>query len=179
VQNGIIERLTALDTEAYLQRVAGTIKFAREANIRLIYVRVAFRPGHPEASKRNASVARAKAWGGFVDGDPSTAIHSSVAPLKDDIVVTKRRGSAFHATDLDLLLRSMNIDTLVLAGISTSGVVMSTVRQGSDMDYNFVVLEDLCLDPDQATHEACLKILAKQAQILQAKDWIGGLSTEK
>ncbi|KAJ9605431.1 hypothetical protein H2200_010088 [Cladophialophora chaetospira] len=178
IQNGIIERLTNHDTKTYLQQVAKSIEGAREAGIKVFYVRVAFRPGHPEASPRNASVARAKSWGGFVEGDQSTQIHDAIAPSEEDIVVTKRRGSAFHATDLDLLLRSLRIDTLVICGLSTSGVVMSTVRQGSDMDYNFVVLEDLCLDPDQAMHDACLQVLAKQAQMVESADWLAGLGVQ-
>jgi len=177
IENGIVERLTSHDTEAYVKLVAETIKAARDAGIKVIYVRVAFRPGYPEASRRNTSVARAKAMGGFVEGDRSTQIHDAIAPGNEDIVVTKRRVSAFHGTDLDLLLRSLRIETVVISGLSTSGVVMSTVRQGSDMDYNFVVLEDLCLDPEQAMHEACLKVLAKQAQIGKSADWITSLGS--
>ncbi len=178
IQNGIVERLPNHDTKAYLQQAYDAIKAAREAGIQVIFVRVAFRPGHPEASRRHGSVAKAKAWGGFVEGDLSTQIHDAITPRDDDIVVTKRRASAFHGTDLDILLRSLKIDTLVICGLSTSGVVLSTVRQGSDMDYNFVVLEDLCLDPEQAMHDACLKMLSKQAQIIKVAEWAAGLASQ-
>ena len=173
IQTGIIERLKTHDTETYLQRVASTIESAREAHLKVIYVRVAFRPGHPEAAPSDA--AKAKGWNTFVEGNPSTEIHITIAPKDNDIVVTKRRVSAFHGTDLDILLRSLKIETLVICGLSTSGVVMSSVRQGSDMDYKFVVLEDLCLDQDQAMHDACVKVLGKQAFIVKAADWVAEL----
>jgi nicotinamidase-related amidase len=175
VQNGIVERIPGLDTKAYLQNLVNTIQAARAANHRVIYVRVAFRSGHPEASPRNASFARVKTMGGFLEHDPSTQIHETVAPQAEDIVVIKRRVSAFHGTDLDLVLRSLGIETLVICGLSTSGVVMSTVRQGSDLDYKLVVLEDLARDTEQAMHDACVKILAKQAQIINSEEWIAGL----
>jgi nicotinamidase-related amidase len=175
IQNGIIDRLHDHDVDAYLSRLSDTISAARKANIRIMYVRVAFRPTHPEISSANSSFAKVKAFGGFLDTDASTQIHSKVAPRPEDAIVTKRRVSAFHATDLDLMLRSQGVNTIAIAGLSTSGVVMSTVRQGSDLDYSFVMLEDLCLDTEQTMHDACLKILGKQAEIMKAKEWVGKL----
>jgi nicotinamidase-related amidase len=173
IQNGIIDRLKDHDIDAYLSRLSDTISVARKSDMRIIFVRVAFRPTHPEISSANSSFAKVKTFGGFLETDASTQIHSKIAPRPEDAIVTKRRVSAFHATDLDLILRSQGVKTIAIAGLSTSGVVMSTVRQGSDLDYSFVVLEDLCLDPEEAMHEACLKILGKQAEIVKAKEWIG------
>lgn len=65
----------------------------------------------------------------------ATAIPDDVAPQDNDIVVTKRRVSAFAGSDLDILLRSQVIDHLVLTGVATSGVVLSTLRQAADLDY--------------------------------------------
>lgn len=59
---------------------------------------------------------------------------------------------AFTTTDLDEQLRSRAISTLILAGISTNGVVLSTVREAMDRDYQLVVLDDATADPDPATH---------------------------
>ncbi|EXJ53705.1 uncharacterized protein A1O5_13061 [Cladophialophora psammophila CBS 110553] len=175
IQNGIVERLKSQDTESFLRRLSQTIEAARKIGLNVIYVRVAFRPGFPEASPRNASLARVRAHGGFVEGDTSTDIHAAVAPQEGDILVTKRRVSALHGTDLDLILRSLDVKTLVISGLSTSGVVMSTVRQGADMDYKLVVLEDLCWDTEQDVHDAALKVIAKQAQVVRSVDWIAKL----
>ncbi|KIW87222.1 uncharacterized protein Z519_12125 [Cladophialophora bantiana CBS 173.52] len=175
IQNGIVERLKDQDTESFLLRLSQTIEAARKIGLKVIYVRVAFRPEFPEASPRNTSLARVKAHGGFVEGDASTQIHPAVAPQEGDILVTKRRVSALHGTDLDLILRSLDVESLVISGLSTSGVVMSTVRQGADMDYKLVVLEDLCLDAEQDMHAAALKVIAKQAQVVRSVDWIAKL----
>ncbi|KIW25717.1 uncharacterized protein PV07_08872 [Cladophialophora immunda] len=175
IQNGIVDRVQSQDTESFLQRLSETIEAARKAGIQVIYVRVAFRPGCPEASLRNASFARIKAHGGFTESDASTQIHAAVAPREGDIVVTKRRVSALYGTDLDLILRSLGIETLVISGLSTSGVVMSTVRQGADMDYKLVVLEDLCQDTEQEMHDAAMKVIGKQAQVVGSAGWVAQL----
>ena len=89
----------------------------------------------------------------FHNESPATAVHDHVAPEPGDIIVRKTRVSAFSTTDLDEQLRKRDIDTLLLAGISTSGVVLSTVRDASDRDYRVVVLADASADPDPEVHE--------------------------
>ena len=63
--------------------------------------------------------------------------------------------SAFAGTDLNLLLRANEIDTLVLLGIATSGVVLSTLLEAFDADYRLVVIKDCCADTDAELHN-CL-----------------------
>jgi nicotinamidase-related amidase len=87
------------------------------------------------------------------DTDPDTAIDPRVAPEPGDIIVRKTRVGAFSTTDLDEQLRARDITTLILAGISTSGVVLSTVRAAADLDYRVYVLEDACADTDPVVHE--------------------------
>jgi nicotinamidase-related amidase len=174
VQNAIVQMLHG-ENSGYLEKVANTIKAAREANTRVIYVRVAYRAGYPELSPNSSTLARLKVLGRVTESDPSTQFPEAITPREEDVIITKRRVSAFHATDLDLVLRSQNIDNLVIGGLSTSGVVMSTVRQGEDMDYRCTVLEDLCHDSDPAMHEACMKVLGKKAKILTSTDWAAEL----
>jgi nicotinamidase-related amidase len=75
-----------------------------------------------------------------------------VAPQADDLVVTKHRISAFAGTDLEMILRAREIDTLILFGIATSGVVLSTLLHASDKDYHLIVVKDCCADLDAAGH---------------------------
>jgi nicotinamidase-related amidase len=82
-------------------------------------------------------------------------IHRSVAPHPTDIVVTKHRVSAFAGTDLEMILRARDVDTLVLFGIATSGVELSTLLHASDADFRIVVIRDCCADVDPDLH-ACL-----------------------
>lgn len=72
--------------------------------------------------------------------DASTQIHPLITPRPDEIVVTKLRVSAFAGSDLEVLLRAKQVATLVLTGIATSGVVLSTPREAADKDFGLVVL---------------------------------------
>ena len=146
---------------------------ARAAEIRIIYVTVRFRPGYPEVSPRNKSFAALAQTPGFSESDPATAIHPDIAPAPSDILVTKRRVSAFSGSDLDVVLRAANIDTLVLTGIATSGVVLSTLRQAADLDYRLVVLADACLDGDAEVHRVLTeKVFPRQAEVLTVSGWV-------
>src|SRR5215472_6708625 len=142
VQQNIVARYSV--AEDYLSRVATAIAAARKAGIKVIYVTVSFREGRPEVSRRNKVFAAVPATG-FTTGDPSTSVHPAIAPAPADIQVIKRRVSAFAGSDLDVILRGGNIETLVLCGIATSGVVLSTVRQAADLDFRLIVLSDGCL----------------------------------
>ena len=69
------------------------------------------------------------------DADPATQIHAELLPEEGDLVVTKKRFGAFSTSNLDLLLNPRQFDNLVLCGIFTSGVVLSTLREAADRDY--------------------------------------------
>lgn len=174
VQQGIVGRYASPD--AYLARVARAVAAARTAGIKVIYVTVSFRAGRPEISKRNKMFS-AIASTGFVSGDASTAVHPAVAPAAGEIQVTKRRVSAFAGSDLDVVLRAGNIDTLILCGIATSGVVLSTLRQAADLDYRLVVLADGCLDQDPEVHGVLTgKVFPRQADVKTVDEWLQGLA---
>ena len=175
VQRGIVERFAG-DPE-YLLRLRGAIEVAHRVGMPVIYVVVRFRDGHPEVSRRNKSFGAITRGGGFMNGDSATEIHPEIAPRDGDIVVTKRRVSAFAGSDLEVVLRSGEIDTLVLAGIATSGVVLSTVRQAADLDYRLVVLGDGCLDADPEVHRVLTeKVFPRQADVVTVDEWASALA---
>src|ERR1700723_2039697 len=162
----------AADSKALLNRTAKLITVARAAGMRVIYVVVGFRPGYPEVSDRNTTFNRLKASGAFATGAENAKIHPAVAPLTDDIVVTKHRVSAFAETDLELILRANGIETLILTGIITSGVVLSTLRHAADADYGLLVVGDCCSDRDEETHRVLLeKVFPWQATITTAEEF--------
>jgi nicotinamidase-related amidase len=127
-QNGIVDMLGQPDD--LLSRAAEAIASARRAGAHVGYVRVAFEDADfeaiPPTSRMGARVGTSAE--AFHNDSPGTAVHERVAPEPDDIIVRKVRVGAFSTTDLDAQLRDRGVDTLVLAGISTSGVVLSTVR---------------------------------------------------
>jgi len=160
----------------FLPLLAETINTARAHIKKVIYVTVSFRPGHPEVSSNNQSFAAAAKAGYFVAGAPETQIHPSVAPVEGDIVVEKKRFSAFTGSGLDTVLKGLGIDHLVLAGISTSAVVLSTLCEAADKDFRTTVLKDLCSDRDPALHEILMeKLYAKRGVVVGAKEWADSL----
>ena len=174
VQKGIVDRFS--DDASYLTRLSGTVSAARGAGIGVIYVVVAFRPGYPEVSERNKGFAAIRGTGRFTDDDPGAPIHPAVVPAAGDVIVTKRRVSAFAGSDLDVVLRASGVDHLVLTGIATSGVVLSTVRQAADMDYRLTVLSDGCLDGDPEVHRVLTeKVFPRQAEVTTVADWTARL----
>jgi nicotinamidase-related amidase len=175
VQQGIVERFAG-DDDGYLGRLATAIAAARAADVMVGYVTIAFRPGYPEVSDRNKSFAAIAGTGRFADGDPGTDIPDPVAPAPGEAVVTKRRVSAFTGSDLDVLLRARRIEHLVLAGIATGGVVLSTLRQAADLDYRLTVLADGCLDADPEVHQVLLgKVFPRQAEVTSIAEWAASL----
>ena len=170
VQQNILSRYA--NDATYLARLRRAIDAARRAKIRVVYVTVSFRPGYPEVSSRNKSFAAVTQGGGFVTGEAATAVPPEIAPAAGEVVVTKRRVSAFAGSDLDVVLRACDVDTLVLTGIATSGVVLSTLRQAADLDYRLVVLSDACLDADAEVHRVLTeKVFARQAEVLTVDQW--------
>ena len=87
-------------------------------------------------------------------------------------MVTKRRVSAFAGTDLGIILRANEIETLVMFGIATSGVVLSTLLEASDLDYRLVVIRDCCADLDLGLHTCLIeRVFPTRATVLSAIDF--------
>jgi nicotinamidase-related amidase len=174
LQGDIVERFA--DDADYLPRVASAIAAARTAGVDVIYVTVAFRPGHPEVSTRNKSFRAVAGTDRYLEGSDSTRVHPAVAPAPGEVTVTKRRVSAFAGSDLDVVLRSGGITHLVLTGIATGGVVLSTLRQAADLDYEVTVLSDGCLDADQEVHRVLTdRVFPRQADVVTVAEWIAKL----
>jgi nicotinamidase-related amidase len=173
VQRSMVARYG--EDAGYLARLRGAIEAARAAETPVVYVVVGFRAGHPEASARNKLLGIISAHGGlgFTPDDPGAEIHPDIAPQPADLVVTTTRLGAFASSDLDVLLRALEIDTLVLTGIATSGVVLSTLRQASDLDFRLTVLADGCLDADPEVHRVLTeKLFPLQADVVTVDEWI-------
>jgi nicotinamidase-related amidase len=166
VQSGITERLD--DKDNYLKKVNMAVDLAHQKAIPVIYVVVGFRSGFPEVSLNNKSFSAIRNADSMVLTNPSPAIK----PVKDDVVVIKRRVSAFSGSDLEVVLRAKNIDHLIISGIATSGVVLSTVREAADKDYQLTVLSDLCADFDEEVHNILIeKVFPRQAEVITFEQW--------
>ena len=161
---------------AFAERTATLLQAARKGGVAVIYIVVGFRPGYPEVSPKNAIFSAISGSGRF-QGPPGADIPRSLAPRDGDTVVVKHRVSAFHGTDLDMILRAKDIETLLLAGIATSGVVLSTVCHAADADYRCAIVRDCCADRDEEVHRVLLdKALVRRATVVTAAEALAALS---
>lgn len=168
-QNDMVQRVPEQERRILLDSATSVIAGARKAGMPVIYIVVKFRNGYPEVSPRNKLFSMVKQGGRLLDGTPATEIHASVAPLPGDVVLTKVRVGAFSTTPLETVLRARGITSLVLLGIATSGVVLSTVRWAADMDYGLTVVADGCADFNADTHHVLLEnVFPAQASVITA-----------
>ncbi|MGC4035574.1 MAG: isochorismatase family cysteine hydrolase [Chitinophagaceae bacterium] len=170
MQIGILKNLPV--TAPLISNVANAIRHARYKNIPVVYVRVGFRHTLPEISMNNKSFATFGERLANTSMHSFMEIHADLAPLQDDIVVDKRRISAFTGSDLEVILRANNLRHIVLTGVSTSGVVLSTTREAADKDYKITVLSDCCADADPEVHAVLMKkIFPRQADVITVEEW--------
>jgi nicotinamidase-related amidase len=177
-QAGIVGRIA--DADELLARMRTAIDFARERGMTVGYVRVALTDEERVAvPDRNKTFAALASLGSAMHADaPETAVHDAVAPAPGDIVARKQRVGPFSTTDLAEQLAARGIDTLVLGGISTSGVVLSTVRHAADADYRLYVLSDATADTDPEVHRVLVdKVFPRQAWVITT-DELGELLTD-
>jgi len=166
VQPGVLSRVA--NPDEYLGKVKQAVEAAHRHHVQVIYVIVGFRPGFPEVSARNKSFGAIKesALAGMIEPRPV------IDPVEGDLVVVKRRVSAFTGSDLEVVLRGREIRHLVLAGIATSGVVLSTTREAADKDFRLTILSDLCADADPQVHAVLIeKLFPRQAAVMTGADW--------
>jgi biuret amidohydrolase len=108
---------------------------------------------YEHASKSNRLISSIVPSGRFRNALPMTGL----AIEQDDFFYSCPRASVFYGTRLDSDLRERDISTLVMAGISSTGVVLSSVTWASDADYDVRLVRDCCYDPDQEAHEALFR----------------------
>jgi nicotinamidase-related amidase len=155
-----------------LVRAGQLLEAARAARIPVIHVVVRFRAGHPEVPDHGL-FAMVRQMNRLIEGTPGADIHEALTPKDGDVVVTKRRVGAFSGSDLDCVLRGLGRTHLVLFGIATSGVVLSTIRAAADLDFTMNVVADCCADREQDVHQILLeKVFPRMAPSITSEDFI-------
>ena len=100
--------------------------------------------------------------GALTEGTPGVAIYHEIAPLQDEWVINhKRRYDSFWETGLDLTLRSLNRDTVILTGCMTNYCCSTTTRSGMQRDLKIVYGSDLNATDDPEVHEEVCKTMAR------------------
>ncbi len=172
-QVGVVEQL---GTPEVLDAARTALEAARTHDVPVVFVRVGFRAGAPEANPRNKTFATLADRPGMGETEPGTQVVGELEPRAAELVVVKRRVSAFTGSDLDVVLRAAGVDHLVLSGIATSGVVLSTLREAADRDYGLTVLADACSDRDPEVHRVLTeRVFPRQADVVTLAEWVAGL----
>jgi nicotinamidase-related amidase len=170
MQVGILGRLP--DAATIINNVATAIANSRSKKIPVIYVTVGFRQGAPEINMNNKGFAEGKEWLASTDMAEFMKMPDELAPQAGELTVAKRRVSAFTGSDLEVILRAFGIQHIVLTGIATSGVVLSTLREAADKDYRITVLADCCADGEEEVHRVLTtKVFPRQAEVLNLEEW--------
>lgn len=161
-----------------IQNTVAVQKAARDAGLLVCYSATVFRPGYVEISSRNKTFSQRKASGQPAVIDPLRLIHDAVKPSDDEVVVGKHRVNALYGTGLDVVLRANDVETLIILGYATSGVVLSTVRYAADLDYRLVVVEDCCADQQPDVHDFLIqRIFPRQADVVSSGDVVAALGS--
>ncbi len=146
----------ATEPVAVVENAAKALAGARAAGIPVIYV-----------------VHRG---GPFAEYAPDVELHDGVAPAEGELVITKVRPGPFSTTALDVTLREMGRDNLVIMGVATSGCVLSSVRWAVDINYSFIVLSDACSDGDPEVHRVLTeKVYPRQGTVITTDEFLQAL----
>jgi nicotinamidase-related amidase len=139
-----------------LGKTTGLLDAARRAGVKVIYVSVKFRAGHPELNRSAGLFQAVVEANALVEGTWGATIHEAVAPKEGEPVITKRSVSAFAGSDLANLLSASEITTLLLCGVATNFVIEGTARDAVDRGYNVVIVGDCCASVSQEAHDSAL-----------------------
>jgi nicotinamidase-related amidase len=181
MQAGIVSIYAGEQQDAFTARAAGVLGGCRDRGMTVIHVQVGFRPGtagdQPAQCALFAAIRTNPSGASSCFKGDAGRIHPAVAPVGEDIVIVKHRISAFTGTDLDMILRAKEIDTLVLFGIATSGVVLSTLLDAVDADYRAIVIKDCCADQDADVHSVLLeKVFPRRGTVVTSAELLESLA---
>ncbi len=178
---GAFDRL-GIDLSMYppmIPRLARLISAARRAQVPVVYIQMTVLPGRRSESPAQIrfnlrlhlqSHGEAVPLLYTVEGTPGHAVVPALTPEPGDWIVRKYRSSGFWGTNLDLLLRSNGIETVIMTGCTTEGCVESTARDALFNDYYVVVPEDCVASDDPRQHDASLLLMRHRFDVVQSAE---------
>jgi nicotinamidase-related amidase len=145
---------------------------ARAAGALVVFVHFGFRANGTDLPPNNP-LLRSFFDAGDAFHEQSDGPEIALPVTADDVVILKRRASAFAGTDLDLVLRARGVDTLAIAGVATSAMVAATCYDAADRDYRLTVLRDGCGDGDPAVHDFFMDTVfpSRGVEVTSCADW--------
>ena len=157
-------------------QAAQLLEAARRSGATVVYTRVAWQPGYPDLVVNSPLLGMVAQFGALVEGSGKAEIIPQLTPQDGDIVLTHQRVGGFSASQLDVILRSRGIDTVLFAGVATNASVESTARQASDLGYRTIIVADACSAADPGAHDAAVASLGLLAEITMTAEAVQALS---
>jgi maleamate amidohydrolase len=146
------------------------LQAARAAGIPVIHTKVMY---HPSGADGGWFVRKVPALRKLVPGEPLAEIDPRVAPLAEEVVIVKQYPSPFFGTPLAPMLATLGVDTLILAGCSTSGCVRAGALDGVQHGYRVIVPRECVGDRHDGPHDANLfDINAKYGDVVGREEVI-------
>ena len=142
------------------------LALARGGGIPVVSVRIAFRADHADVIPNCPIFRNVVARKAMVDGSWGAEFHEGLGPADGEFVVKHTRVNAFHGSQLEEVLRVLKADCLIMAGVATNSVVLTTVACAADMGYEVTVVADACSSGDRALHEASLENMRLVADVV-------------
>ena len=130
------------DGRSLIPRLKALIGVCRKKGLQIIFTAHVYRKEGWDLGLHSVFDPEIKTKGILREGTPDVEFYSKIQPQEDDIVIVKRRFSAFVGTELDLILRSNEIDTLIIGGVVTDVCCESTARDARMRDYKVIFLSD-------------------------------------
>lgn len=139
-----------------VENMAHAIAKARAALVPIIYIRIGFSVDYRECPTQSPLFQGAKSAGLFKIGTWGAEVHPLLTPHEGDFDVIKHRVSPFYATSLDAILTTLGVQHIVIGGVSTGGVVLSTAKDSHDRDYQVTILNDCCCAKSEDEHKVLI-----------------------
>ena len=149
---------------------AEAIRKAREAGVKIGYVRIGFSADYRECPPNSRIFQGAKKAGMFKLGGWGTEVHPALAPQPGDFDIIKHRVSPFYATSLEAILQAQQIKRLYVSGVSSSGAVLSAAKDGHDRGYDVFVLDDCCCALNESQHQAVIDQVKRMTTVLTSAE---------
>ncbi|WED44589.1 cysteine hydrolase family protein [Legionella cardiaca] len=167
---GKIARCAAQATQRdVITKTNRALEIIAQKNWLKILVKVGFSANYIEQPKESPMFGKANELGALKLGSEGTNFHPDLNTA-DCLVITKPRVSAFHGTNLDVVLRANKIERLLIGGVSTAWAVQSTVRAAHDCDYQVCIIEDICAAADEQEHQTSIDLMSRIAKIVTVED---------
>lgn len=169
----------AANRGAVVSTASRLLAFARQNGIPVVSVRIAFRPDHADVIQNCSIFRNVVAGHAMVDGSWGAEFYEGLAPLPGEFVVRHSRVNAFYGSQLEEVLRVLKAERLIIAGVATNSVVLTSVACAADMGYEVIVVSDACSSGRPDLHEASLENMKLTADVMELDVLVGRLASER